>query len=137
HQRRLDAQPRPGCLPAGARLQPDAPDPGPRRALRGRRHRRADHPQPDGPSGEKAGRMTAIAERLPTTIAMRRVAWVGIAIGLVAAFVALPPIEARTPVPSIVLGLIAVTLGVGVIIRDERRMGGFAVAVRVLRGRVR
>jgi general nucleoside transport system permease protein len=75
--------------------------------------------------------MTAIAERLPTTIAMRRVAWVGIAIGLVAAFVALPPIEARTPVPSIVLGLIAVTLGVGVIIRDERRMGGFAVAAGI------
>jgi general nucleoside transport system permease protein len=75
--------------------------------------------------------MTAIAERLPTTIAMRRVAWVGIAIGVVAAFVALPPIEARTPVPSIVLGLIAVTLGVGVIIRDERRMGGFAVAAGI------
>jgi general nucleoside transport system permease protein len=75
--------------------------------------------------------MTAIAERVPATIAMRRVAWVGIAIGLVAAFVALPPIEARTPVPSIVLGLIAVTLGVGVIIRDERRMGGFAVAAGI------
>ena len=78
--------------------------------------------------------MTTIAERMPLSVGMRRVAWVGIGTGVLAAFVALPPIEARTPVPSAVLGLIAVTLGVGVIIRDERRMGGFAVAAGILGG---
>jgi general nucleoside transport system permease protein len=76
--------------------------------------------------------MTAIAERMPQTIAMRQVAWVGIGIGVLAAFVALPPIEARSPYPSVVLGLVAVTLGAGVIIRGERRMGGFAVAAGLL-----
>jgi ABC-type uncharacterized transport system permease subunit len=75
--------------------------------------------------------VTAIAERMPQTIAMRHVAWVGIVVGMLAAFVALPPIEARTPFPSAVLGLVAVTLGIGVIIRGERRMGGFAVAAGV------
>jgi general nucleoside transport system permease protein len=72
--------------------------------------------------------VTAIAERVPLTVGMRRVAWVGIGIGVLAAFVALPPIEARTPVPSVVLGLIAVTLGAGAMIRGERKMGGLAVA---------
>jgi ABC-type uncharacterized transport system permease subunit len=76
--------------------------------------------------------VTAIAERMPQTIAMRHVAWVGIAVGALAAFVALPPIEARTPYASVVLGLIAVTLGVGAIIRDERRMGAFAVAAGLI-----
>jgi ABC-type uncharacterized transport system permease subunit len=76
--------------------------------------------------------VTAIAERMPQTIAMRHVAWVGIGVGALAAFVALPPIEARSPYPSVVLGLIAVTLGVGAIIRDERRMGAFAVAAGLI-----
>ena len=75
--------------------------------------------------------MTAIAERMPLSVGMRRVAWVGIGTGALAAFVALPPIGARNPVPSVVLGLIAVTLGTGAIIRGERRMGGFAVAAGV------
>src|SRR5512132_1567728 len=65
-------------------------------------------------------------------VGMRRVAWVGIGTGALAAFVALPPIEARGPYPSVVLGLIAVTLGVGVIIRGERRMGAFAVAAGLI-----
>jgi general nucleoside transport system permease protein len=75
--------------------------------------------------------VTAIAERMPQTIAMRHVAWVGIAVGFLAAFVALPPISVRTPYPSVVLGLVAVTLGVGVMLREERRMGAFAVAAGV------
>jgi general nucleoside transport system permease protein len=75
--------------------------------------------------------MTAIAERIPQTVAMRHVAWIGIAVGVLAAFVALPPIEARSPFPSVVLGLVAVTLGTGTIIRGERRMGAFAVVAGI------
>jgi ABC-type uncharacterized transport system permease subunit len=76
--------------------------------------------------------VTAIAERVPMAVGMRRVAWVGIGTGALAAFVALPPIEARSPYLSVVLALIAVTLGVGVIIRGERRMGAFAVAAGLI-----
>jgi simple sugar transport system permease protein len=75
--------------------------------------------------------VTAIAERVPLTVGMRRVAWVGIGTGVLAAFVALPPISARSPFPSVVLGLVAVTLGTGVIIRGERRMGAFAIVAGI------
>jgi simple sugar transport system permease protein len=65
-------------------------------------------------------------------VSMRRVAWVGIGTGVLAAFVALPPLTARSAVLPVVLGLVAVTLGTGVIIRGERRWGGFAVTAGVL-----
>ena len=41
---------------------------------------------------------------------------------------ALPPLTLRSWVPSLVLALIAVMLGIGVAIRGERRFGGFAIA---------
>jgi ABC-type uncharacterized transport system permease subunit len=76
--------------------------------------------------------VTAIAERMPQSIAMRQVAWAGIGVGALAAFVSLPPLTARSAALPVVLGLVAVTLGTGVIIRGERRWGGFAVAAGVL-----
>ncbi len=63
---------------------------------------------------------------------LRRVAWIGIAVGLVAAWIALPPVSIRSWVPSLVLALIAVMLGTGVAIRGERRFGGFAIAAGLL-----
>ncbi len=63
---------------------------------------------------------------------LRRVAWVGIGLGLVGAWVALPPISARSWVWSLVLCLIALVLGIGVVIRGERRFGGFAIASGLL-----
>ena len=67
-----------------------------------------------------------VAARIPH--GLRRVAWIGIAIGIVAAWMALPPLTLRSWVPSLVLALIAVMLGIGVAIRGERRFGGFAIA---------
>ena len=67
-----------------------------------------------------------VAARMPH--GLRRVAWTGIAIGIVAAWMALPPLTLRSWVPSLVLALIAVMLGIGVAIRGERRFGGFAIA---------
>ena len=67
-----------------------------------------------------------LAARLPQ--GLRRVAWIGIALGLVAAWLALPPLTIRSWVPSLVLALIAVMLGTGVAIRGERRFGAFAIA---------
>ena len=63
---------------------------------------------------------------------LRRVAWIGIAVGLVAAWIALPPVSIRSWVPSLVLALVAVMLGTGVAIRGERRFGGFAIAAGLL-----
>jgi ABC-type uncharacterized transport system permease subunit len=67
--------------------------------------------------------------RLPA--GWRAVAWAGVVVGAVAALVALPPIEVRTPVASVVIGLIALTIGIGSWIRGQRRVGGYAVAAGV------
>ena len=63
---------------------------------------------------------------------LRTVAWIGIALGLLGAWVTLPPITARSWVWSLVLCLVAILLGTGVAIRGERRFGGFAIASGVL-----
>jgi simple sugar transport system permease protein len=68
--------------------------------------------------------------RLPR--GLRAVSWIGILVGLLGAWVALPPIAARSWAWSLVLALIAITLGGGAIIRGERRFGGYAVASGVL-----
>jgi general nucleoside transport system permease protein len=58
-------------------------------------------------------------------------AWIGVVLGVLAALVALPPIEIRSPVAPLVLGLVALTVGIGSWIRGERRIGGYAVAAGV------
>jgi len=63
---------------------------------------------------------------------LRTVAWIGIVLGLAGAWVALPPITARSWGWSLVLCLVALLLGTGVAIRGERRFGGFAIASGVL-----
>jgi simple sugar transport system permease protein len=50
----------------------------------------------------------------------------------VAAFVALPPLEVRTPVAPIVIGLIALTVGIGSWLRGERRVGAYGIAAGVV-----
>ncbi len=72
----------------------------------------------------------ATATRAPG--ALRAVAWFGIALGLVGVWIALPPISARSWIWSLVICLVAVMLGIGVLIRGERRFGGFAIASGVL-----
>jgi simple sugar transport system permease protein len=62
----------------------------------------------------------------------RAVAWVGIAAGIVAALVSLPPFTVRTPVAPVVIGLFALTTGIGSWLRGERRYGGYAIATGVL-----
>jgi len=78
--------------------------------------------------------MTSVA--LPTAArspsGLRRVAWVAIFLGLVGAWIVLPPVTLRSWVWSLVLCLVAVLLGAGVLLRGERRFGGFAIASGVL-----
>ncbi len=77
--------------------------------------------------------MTSVA--LPTARAknpLRTLAWAGIVLGVASAFVALPPISARSWVWSLFLALLALLAGVFVINRGERRFGWYAVAAALL-----
>ena len=77
--------------------------------------------------------MTSVA--LPTGRVrnpLRTLAWAGIVIGLVGAFIALPPITARSWIPSLFLGLLAALAGVWAITRGEKRFGWYAVATAAL-----
>ena len=61
----------------------------------------------------------------------RAVGWAGVVIGVIAALVALPPLEARSPVYPVVIGLVALTVGIGSAIRGERKVGGYAIAAGI------
>ncbi len=74
--------------------------------------------------------MSGLGDRLPR--GWRAAAWAGVAIGVAAALVALPPIEARNPVAPVVIGLLALAIGIGSVIRGERRVGMYAVSIGVI-----
>ena len=61
----------------------------------------------------------------------RTAAWAGIVLGVLAAYVALPPIMLRTPVVSLVLAAAGVAAGVYAAREGERRLGNIAVALAV------
>ena len=63
---------------------------------------------------------------------LKALAWAGIVLGLLGAFVALPPITARSWIPSLFLGLLAALAGVWAITRGEKRFGWYAVAAAAL-----
>ncbi len=73
--------------------------------------------------------MTRILDRAPR--GWRAVAWIGVVVGLAAALVTLPPIGIRSPVAPVVIGLFALTIGVGSWLRRERRIGGYAIAAGI------
>ena len=58
--------------------------------------------------------------------------WLGIFLGAFAALLAIPPIEARTITWPIVVGIVAVALGIWTVTRGRRRIGWGAVAAGVL-----
>jgi ABC-type uncharacterized transport system permease subunit len=59
---------------------------------------------------------------------VRAVGWAGVALGLVAFVMTLPPFEVRTIIPSIVIGLVAIVLGGAAIGNGEKRLGWGGVA---------
>ena len=62
----------------------------------------------------------------------QRVGWAGIACGVLAFFVALPPLLVRSPVPSLVLALAAAGAGAWALRAGERRFGWGAVAAAAI-----
>lgn len=77
-----------------------------------------------------SGVARALVDRLPR--GQRALAWGGIGLGLLGAWIALPPVAARNPVWSLIPCTLAAALGVKTFLRGERRHGGFAVAAGVL-----
>ena len=64
----------------------------------------------------------------------RHAGWAGIALGFVAWFITLPPVLVRTPVPSILIGLLAMTAGGWAIGGDEKRLGWGAIVAGLVDG---
>jgi general nucleoside transport system permease protein len=78
---------------------------------------------------------TAVATASPMrAINARHAGWAGIALGIAAWFIALPPALVRTPVPSILIGLLAMTAGGWAIAGHERRLGWGAIAAGLIGG---
>ena len=79
--------------------------------------------------------MSALAEAaVPSRVGARELAWGAFALGVLAAFITLPPILLRTPVPSLVLAAAAVAAGVFVVREGEKRLGWIAIVIGVLAG---
>jgi simple sugar transport system permease protein len=58
--------------------------------------------------------------------------YTGLVLGVLAAFLAIPPVEARTILWSVLVGLIAVMLGIWTITRGRTRLGWGAIASGIL-----
>jgi general nucleoside transport system permease protein len=65
-------------------------------------------------------------------ISARTAAWAGIVLGVLAAYVALPPLLIRTPVVSLLLAAAGAAAGVYATREGERRLGWIAVGIAVL-----
>jgi ABC-type uncharacterized transport system permease subunit len=78
---------------------------------------------------------TAVATAAPVrAVNPRHAGWAGVALGVVAWFIALPPALVRTPVPSILIGLLAMTTGAWAVYGGEKRLGWGTVAAGVIGG---
>jgi simple sugar transport system permease protein len=65
-------------------------------------------------------------------LSARTAAWSGIALGVLAAYMTLPPLLIRSPVVSLVLAAVGIGLGVYATREGERRLGWIAVGIAVL-----
>ena len=76
---------------------------------------------------------TAVATASPArVISSRHAGWAGIALGIVAWFIALPPALVRTPAPSIVIGVLAMGAGAWALGGGERKLGWGAIVAGVV-----
>ncbi|HEX7300078.1 MAG TPA: ABC transporter permease [Solirubrobacteraceae bacterium] len=74
----------------------------------------------------------AVATASPArAIEPRHAGWGGIGLGLIAWFIALPPALVRTPLPSIVIGVLAVAAGAWALGGGERKLGWGAIVAGI------
>jgi general nucleoside transport system permease protein len=64
--------------------------------------------------------------------APRTIGGIGIALGVLAFWLTLPPFTLRSLAAPLLVGIVACTFGVAALIQGERKAGGFAVAVGIL-----
>jgi general nucleoside transport system permease protein len=69
-----------------------------------------------------------------TGVSARTAAWFGIAFGVLAAYIALPPLLIRTSLVSLLLAILGVLAGLYAAREGQRRLGWIAVAISVLGG---
>jgi len=62
----------------------------------------------------------------------RALAWAGIVVGLLAFWLALPPLKVREPIVPVLVGLLAIGLGIAALLRGTRRLGWGAVVIGML-----
>jgi simple sugar transport system permease protein len=62
----------------------------------------------------------------------RGLAWLGILVGIAAFWIALPPLKVREPIVPLLVGLVAIGLGIAALRGGVRRLGWGAVAIGVL-----
>jgi ABC-type uncharacterized transport system permease subunit len=60
--------------------------------------------------------------------------WGGVAVGIVAWWIALPPLLVRSPIPSVILALVAIGLGAATVRDGQKRLGWGAVVAGVIGG---
>ena len=75
---------------------------------------------------------TTVAAGRQLAISARTAAWAGIVLGVLAAYVALPPLLIRTPAVSLVLAAVGVLAGLYATRQGEKRLGWIAVVIAVL-----
>jgi general nucleoside transport system permease protein len=71
---------------------------------------------------------TPRAAGLPAWLTPVRAGWTGVALGVIAWFIALPPVLVRSPVPTVLVALAAVAAGAIAVRGGEKRLGWGAVA---------
>jgi ABC-type uncharacterized transport system permease subunit len=62
----------------------------------------------------------------------RDIAWLGIVLAAVAFWLATPPLNTRTPIASVLVGMLAIAAGIWAVTRGERRVGWGAVAAGIV-----
>jgi len=75
---------------------------------------------------------TTVAAGRQLAVSARTAAWAGIVLGVLAAYVALPPLLIRTPAVSLVLAAVGIAAGVYATRQGEKRLGWIAVVIAVL-----
>jgi ABC-type uncharacterized transport system permease subunit len=67
-------------------------------------------------------------------VTARRLGWAGVALGAIAWYITLPPLLVRTPVPSVLIALVAVGAGVAATREGDARIGRAAILVGISGG---
>jgi simple sugar transport system permease protein len=75
-----------------------------------------------------------MAARLAAMPRARQVGWAGVALGVIAAYITLPPITIRTPVLSLLLALGALLCGAWAVRAGEKRHGWGAIVIGIAGG---